>query len=586
MFVKRKTAWGVPCAAVACLTAAASLAAVFPPEAEQERGRRMAWWREAKFGMFIHWGVYAVPAGTYKGGRVKGIGEWIMHRGKIPIPEYEKFAREFNPVKFNADEWARIAAGAGMKYMVITSKHHDGFCMWDSEATGYDIVDATPFTRDPLEELARACGKQGIRFCFYHSIMDWHHPDAKGPNFARYRDSYMKPQLRELLTGYGPIGILWFDGEWIGEWTEPQGKDLYAFCRGLQPGIIVNNRVGKGRRGMAGTSAEGAAGDYATPEQQIPGKALGVDWETCMTMNGTWGYKSYDHNWKSTTDLLRKLVDVASKGGNFLLNVGPTAEGLIPEPSIERLREMGRWLEVNGESIYGTKLSPFRRLGWGRCTVKPGKLFLHVFDWPGGGVLEVPGLRNRTKRAYLLAARRKRLNISRNEDGVSIRVPSRAPDPIDTVVVLEIEGEPEVEDVLFARQRADGSVHLYATEATIHGNTAKYESGAKNCIGFWMNKSDRVSWDLEIKTPGTFTVEVAQACERGAGGSEYVVGVAGSSVTGTVKDTGSWNSFVKEELGTVTVPAAGRHVLSVKPVRIARSALMNLRSVVLKPARQ
>ncbi|GAH05300.1 unnamed protein product, partial [marine sediment metagenome] len=291
-----------------------------------------------RFGMFIHWGLYAVPAGEWKGKKIGGIGEWIMESADIPVSEYERFAKKFNPVKFDADQWVRIAKNAGMKYIVITSKHHDGFCLWDSKVSDYDIMNASPFKRDILKGLSVACKKHGIRLCFYHSIMDWHHPDAQAPfypnyndgsrtnpNFSRYVQNYMKPQLEELITNYGPLGVLWFDGEWIKDWTEPQGKDLYNFLRALQPDIIINNRVGKDRKGMQGLNKDDQeyAGDFGTPEQQIPSKGLpGVDWESCMTMNNTWGFKSYDHNWKSTEDLLRKLVDIASKGGNFLLNVG------------------------------------------------------------------------------------------------------------------------------------------------------------------------------------------------------------------------------------------------------------------------
>ena len=421
------------------------------------KDERMKWWRDARFGMFIHWGLYAVPAGEWKGKRIDSIGEWIMERADIPVSEYEPLTKKFNPVKFNADEWVGIAKNAGVKYIVITSKHHDGFCLWDSKVTDYDIIDASPFKRDILKELSKACKKQGIKLCFYHSIMDWHHPDAQrpfypnyndakqsNPNFARYVDNYLKPQVKELITNYGPLGVLWFDGEWIKDWTEPMGKDMFNYVLALQPNIIINNRVGKGRKGMVGLNKEDQeyAGDFGTPEQQIPPEGLpGVDWESCMTMNNTWGYKSYDHNWKSTEDLLHNLADIASKGGNFLLNVGPTAEGLIPGASVERLAAMGKWMKVNSESIYGTTASPLGKVSWGRCTAKPGKLYLHVFDWPTNGELEVSGLRNKVKKAYLLAdKKRAKLPIRReDEDKVVVSVPSEAPDAINTVVVVEIK---------------------------------------------------------------------------------------------------------------------------------------------------
>jgi alpha-L-fucosidase len=428
---------------------------LFGEKREISKDERMSWWREARFGMFIHWGIYSVPAGQWKGQKIPGAGEWIMQQAKIPVSEYEQLARQFNPIKFNADEWVRIAKDTGMKYIVITSKHHDGFCIWDSKVTDYDIAKATPFKKDVLKELARACKKHGIRLCFYHSIMDWHHPDAQAPfypnyndtsrsnpNFARYVEKYLKPQVKELITNYGPLGVLWFDGEWVKDWTEPQGKDMYNYVRSLQRDIIINNRVGKGRKGMEGLSkSQDYAGDFGTPEQQIPPTGLpGVDWETCMTMNNTWGYSSYDNNWKFVQDLIHKLADIASKGGNFLLNVGPTSEGLIPQPSVERLAAMGQWMKVNSESIYGTTASPFSSLPWGRCTAKPGKLYLHVFDWPKDGRLEVPGLRNEVKKAYLLADKSHgTLPVNRlSEDRLVVSVPEKAPDPVNTVVVLEI----------------------------------------------------------------------------------------------------------------------------------------------------
>ena len=421
------------------------------------KDERIKWWRDARFGMFVHWGLYAVPAGEWKGKKIPGIGEWIMERADIPVAEYEPLAQQFNPVKFNADEFVGIAKNAGMKYIVITSKHHDGFCLWDSEVTDYDIIDATPFKRDILKELSKACRKQDIKLCFYHSIMDWHHPDAQrpfypnyndskqsNPNFSRYVENYMKPQLKELITKYGPLGVLWFDGEWIKDWTEPQGKDLFNYVQALQPNILINNRVGKGRKGMEGLNKgdQEYAGDFGTPEQQIPATGLpGVDWESCMTMNATWGYKSDDHNWKSSKVLIQNLTDIASKGGNFLLNVGPTAEGVIPDASVERLAAIGKWMKVNSESIYGTTASPLGKLPWGRCTAKPGKLYLHVFDWPTNLKLEVPGLKNQVTKAYLLSdKKRTTLSVRRElKDKIAIKIPREAPDAVNTVVVLEIK---------------------------------------------------------------------------------------------------------------------------------------------------
>jgi alpha-L-fucosidase len=420
---------------------------------------RLDWWRDARFGMFIHWGLYAIPAGEWDGRTDHG--EWIRETAHIPVEEYEKLRDRWNPVKFDADAWVRAAKAAGMRYVVITTKHHDGFCNFDSKLTDWDVM-STPFRRDVMKEMADACRREGLRICWYHSIMDWHHPDylprrdweknirpADGADFSRYV-AYLRGQVRELLTRYGPIGVMWFDGEWESTWTHEQGVALYRLCRELQPDVIVNNRVDVGRNDMQGMTRDGEfAGDFGTPEQEIPPTgAPGVDWETCMTMNDHWGYNAHDKNFKSTEDLVRKLVDIASKGGNFLLNVGPTAEGLIPETSLERLREIGRWMDVNGEAIHGTTASPFDSLDFGRCTAKRDgattTLYLHVFDWPKSGSLVVPGLGNRPRRARLLARPASPLRVERDPASVRIALPPDAPDPICSVVALEIDGAPIV----------------------------------------------------------------------------------------------------------------------------------------------
>ena len=438
-------------------TQAMLLAADLPQETPQQRDARMRWWRDARFGMFIHWGLYSIPAGYWDGKPYRGAGEWIMNDQHIPVAEYEKLAGRFNPVQFDAKQWVQIAKNAGMKYIVITSKHHDGFDMFDSKVSDYTIVKATPFHRDPMKELAEACKDAGITFCFYHSIMDWHHPDAQSigypnyndaphnPNFQRYVEDYLKPQVKELLTNYGPIGIVWFDGEWIKDWTPQNGQDMYAWCRSIQPNVIVNNRVGKARAGMNGMNkGNGAVGDYGTPEQEIPATGFpGADWESCMTMNDTWGYKKDDQHWKSAPTILHMLIDCASKGGNFLLNVGPTAEGVIPQPSVERLQEVGKWMQVNGESIYDTQASPFSKLAFGQCTQKPGKLYLQVFHWPADGKLVVP-IGNNVTKAYLLADREKQLQTSHENRGVIVSVPATAPDQVSSVVALEIDGAARV----------------------------------------------------------------------------------------------------------------------------------------------
>lgn len=441
----------------AVVTVAAALNG--PPAAAEtvaERDARMAWWRDARFGMFIHWGLYAVPAGRWNGEEVPGIGEWIMDRAAIPVHEYEALAAQFNPTAYDPVQWAQIAKDAGMKYVVITSKHHDGFCLFDTDATQWDVVDATPYGKDLLTPLSQACRDAGLRFCVYYSIMDWHHPaqirrlekphtptDIREGEKRAYID-YMKQQLAELLDSCDP-DVLWFDGEWPAWWTEPDGQEIYDFLLERKPAIIVNNRVAKGRKGMEGFSPDGQphAGDFGTPEQQIPATGLpGIDWESCMTMNDTWGFKSSDDNWKSPQTLIRNLIDVASKGGNYLLNVGPTAEGRIPPPSVERLAVMGQWLRINGESIYGTTASPFDALSWGRATRRMGadedEVYLHVFQWPADGQLNVPPLDGHVQSASLLHDGSETPFTRAADGGTVLELPAEAPDEIATVVKLVV----------------------------------------------------------------------------------------------------------------------------------------------------
>ncbi len=427
-------------------------------ETKEQRDARMAWWREAKFGLFIHWGVYSVPAGFYQGQPVKGIGEWIMNKGKIPMAEYQQFAKEFNPVKFDADAWVKMARDAGMKYIVITTKHHDGFAMYPTKVNRWNIVDATPWNRDPLQELAEACRKYGIRLGFYYSqAQDWNNGGAAwkdgkwDPAQEHDMDDYIAhtavPQVKELLTNYGPDvpAVLWWDTP--SDMNHERAKKLYDVVESLRPDLITNNRLGGDYKG-----------DTETPEQKIPAQGYpGRDWEACMTMNHTWGYKSDDHDWKPAATLVFNLCDIASKGGNYLLNVGPTSAGLIPEPSIERLAAVGAWMKVNGDAIYGTTATPFGAelgeavkgvSGYGaetlvssandwRCTAKPGKLYPIVFNWPKDGKLLLPGLQSKVVKAYLLADG-KELKFNQTDAGAVLELPAEAPDKMASVICVEI----------------------------------------------------------------------------------------------------------------------------------------------------
>jgi|WetSurMetagenome_2_1015567.scaffolds.fasta_scaffold00215_10 alpha-L-fucosidase len=443
-----------------------TLGACSGPDVKKSAGQapdKMQWWSEARFGMFIHFGLYSVLEGEWNG-EVK-YAEWIRNSAHIPLETYDTLVKHFNPVNFNADEWVRMAKDAGMKYLVITTKHHDGFCLFDSEFTDFDVM-STPFKRDIMAELATACHKQGIVLCFYHSIMDWHHPDylprrawetnrpIGNADYNRYV-TYLKNQLKELETKYGAIGVLWFDGEWESTWTHDRALDLYKYVIGFQPGIIVNNRIDTGRSGMAGmNSSKEFVGDFGTPEQEVPATGFpGTYWESCITLNNNWGYVKNDNNWKSSKVVIRMLTDIVSKGGNLLLNIGPKPDGTFPEQSIKILSETGEWMKKNSSSIYGTSASPFANLKWGRCTSKADGenaiLYLHVFEWPADGNLIVPGIMNKVRGAYLLESGKK-LKAKSNGTEVSISVPATCPDEKNTVVVLKIKGKPLVFDAPIA----------------------------------------------------------------------------------------------------------------------------------------
>jgi len=409
---------------------------------------RMAWWREARFGMFVHWGLYSVLAGEW-GGRTD-YAEWIRNNAKIPLDEYEKLLGRFNPTEFDADRLAAMAADAGAKYLVITTKHHDGFCLFDTKQGGFNVMH-TPYKRDIMRMVADACRHHGIRPCWYHSIMDWHHPDylprrdwergirpVDGAQFERYV-RYLHAQVEELLTHYGDVGVMWFDGEWESTWTRELGLALADRCRSLAPNLIVNSRVApKQSSGLKAKLARAEIGDFSTPEQEIPDRGIpGVDWESCVTMNENWGFNRADHDFKSVPKLVGMLVETASKGGNLLLNVGPTGEGLVPPESVDRLEGIGRWMRVHAEAIRGTEASPFESSLF-RATRKGKVLYAFVPEWPVSRELLLAGVRSAPGRAWMMGdAARTPLVVRRVDAGVVVSLPDHATDPVCSVLACE-----------------------------------------------------------------------------------------------------------------------------------------------------
>lgn len=570
---------------------------------DEIKERRLKWFREARFGMFIHWGLYAVPAGEWKGAQIPGIGEWIMNRAKIPVVEYEQLAEHFNPVKFDAGEIVRIAENAGMKYIVITSKHHDGFAMYHSKVSKYNIYDATPFKRDPLKELAAAAQKAGIRLCFYYSqTQDWHEPDAVGnywdfkdeskKNFAKYLEEKVKPQVTELLTNYGPIGLIWFDTP--RNMTKEQSQELADLVHKLQPDCLVSGRIGNG------------VGDYdSAGDNQISVGRVRRDWETPVTMNDTWGFKKDDTNWKPTSILIQQMVQVSSRGGNYLLNIGPRADGSVPEPSVERLTQVGDWLKVNKDAVYGTGPSPFPYdLPWGIITTKPKKVFLHVFNWQKD--LTLFGLKSRVLKAVLLSGSRKLKFSQTNNAGADhyalrLQLPPVAPDKYDSVIALDLAQEEDVQVDASLMQQPDNTVTLPAFLSNVHKGSGadglRFDS--RGVAERWLKMEDWVEWNFKVSKPGIFEVIVLTSEQKyGAnweGGHAIEIETAGQKLKGTIEDNGKQENpanpywkYVISKMGRVTIDKTGSFNLALKPetLQTAKKLGLTLVSVRLIPVQK
>ncbi len=551
---------------------------------------RMQWWRDARFGMFIHWGLYAIPAGEWEGKEYPQIGEWIMKNARIPVAEYEKLAQQFNPVKFNAHDFVMTAKNAGMKYITITSKHHDGFAMFKSNASKYNIVDATPYGKDVIKALAEECQKQGLKLCFYYSqSRDWHEPNGldnewdypKERNFQKYLDDKVKPQLTELLTNYGPIGMIWFDTPMT--ISKEQAQQLKDLVRKLQPATIISGRLGGG-----------VETDYmSTGDNVIPSTVIRTDWEVPATLNNTWGYKKNDHNWKSPEVLTRLLFDIAAKGGNYLLNVGPTAEGVIPQESVDILAKVGDWMKTNSECIYGTTASPYKmEFKWGNITRKPGKLYLGIINWPASDFY-LEGLKNKVKKVYLLSDKRQKalpFEESYNSDSdhhrLKIDLPETAPDKVVSVVVVEIEGPANVETSI--SQQADKTILLPGIlgEAKKENQPVELNFTARGGGATWLDEAINLTWDFNVEEAGTFQVDVVTT-ETGShgspvwqGGQKIKITCAGQNTETTVTDdarednprTQYWK-LIHTDAGKIKINKPGEYILSLTPMDFPESKI-------------
>jgi len=595
--------------------------------------KAMKSWQDAKFGMMIHWGLYSAPAGEWKGQTMDYIGEWLMSKYRIPIAEYERIAESFNPEAFDADEWVSLAKKAGMGYMIFTAKHHDGFAMFHSECDKYNIVDATPFKRDPVAELAAACERQGLSFGVYYSqALDWHEidaggterglglnhgtmhwgndwdfPDVESKDFSRYFEKKVKPQIRELLTRYGKLSHIWFDCPFT--ISRAQCEELYALVKSLQPEILVNSRLGNG------------LGDFKSlGDNMIPNAKLGPGWEAVATLNDTWGYKKSDSNWKSSKEIVELLSGLAGKGINYLLNVGPDALGRIPEPSVKALEKTGRWMAVNGEAIVGAEASPFAAdLSSGPSTCRAGKLYLHLAQWPQSGEIALGGLKSRVKGAHLLSSPEKRLTFEQELAKGTLRVelPARPPAGFYEILAVDVEGTPEVEEGLF--QAPDGSLTLPSALAKIHrdadsapkkgsGKTTIEPDGKKDdgrhelvisplgACQNWRSTSEWLSWRFKVSKPGKYEAVVcvsglwhSKPCQEG---QRIAIECQGSELQAKLKiarriDSVAARCYAQAECdcGKIELSQAGECELTLKALEIEEEGVgLPLLGVSLRPA--
>ncbi len=557
----------------------------YAAETHEQHAEKMDWWNDARFGMFVHWGVYSVTGGKYKGEMPTNSAEWMMNKARIPIADYKvENVDKFNPKNFDAKYFVQLAKEAGMKYIVITAKHHDGFSMFHSKSSTYNVVDESPFGRDVMKELAVACQEEGIRFGFYYSqCQDWHHPGGMGNDwddsiervtFDEYVREKAVPEARQLLTEYGPISIFWWDTP--REMSEEAFASLHSVTD-LQPGIITNDRLGEDHRG-----------DHKTFERRIPNRAPeGADWEVCMPISASWGYKSSDTSFKSSERLIRNLIDIASKGGNYLLNVSPTGDGDLLPQAIERLKRIGQWMKVNSESIYETTASPFGKLDWGRCTKKEfargSNLYLHIFDWPADGKLHLPGLKNKVEQAYMMADW-SGVSTERSEGGVTITLPATAPDDIASVVVLKVGGPLEVE-VQLPKPNEDGVLALGLDTVYIHNNEGSQNARIRDgktgidAITRWTDENAWIEWSFQTGETGTYEVWGEYSLDESK--SNLNIGLGGQQHPVELQSTGGAQNFKKRKFGSVTIDAAGDYRLSIRPEAGAWSSI-NLRGLELK----
>jgi len=555
----------------------------------------LSWFRKAKFGLFIHWGLYAELGGQWKGKDYFGSGEWIMHRAKIPAKEYAAVASRFNPVDFNATQWAEIAKKSGIKYIVITAKHHEGFAMFDSKATRFDIVDATPYKKDPMKALADATRKEGLKFGFYYSqFLDWHEPNGGGNNwdfpqknkdYPLYYRTKAIPQLKELLTNYGPLGIVWFDMP--GGLSTVETQKMIDTLRKLQPDCLFSSRVGHD------------LGDYRDfGDSEVPPVPIHEAWEAIFTDNDSWGYITRDKNFKSSTQIIQLLAEVASKGGNLMLNVGPDGRGNLPPYEVKYLLETGSWLDKYGESVYGTTYGLIPAQPWGVTTSKPQKIFAHIFNRPADSTLFLPFENAVVSRVHILGDDRS-LSWQKDGNALKIQLPGKLPDDRDAVVEIDYTGTLTDLSAKLTQtvSRAYPAIKMPVVKARYQGHATSKSMTYSYYFGDWKHDnlamglrdtSDALTFDLHILEPGDYRIRLDYTCDHDMAGGEGTVSLAGQQIYFRSLETGQYNShkpllFIDHSIGLVTISRPGHYRLTVRPLHPLDQELFWLRDVVLQP---
>jgi len=572
-------------------------------ESMKDHSHRIGWWREAKFGMFVHWGIYSLPGGEWNGHKVPGYAEHLMRKEKISRAGYLDLAHKFNPEKFDADEWIRTARDAGMRYFIITAKHHDGFAMFESDVSDFNIIKQTPFGRDPMAALAQACRKYQVKFGFYYShAFDWEHPDAPGNDWEyenpggdrnlfggrnwydqhpdllvrmkKYVDQKAIPQITELLQKYRP-DILWFD--------TPHKLPLSENIRILKAiREIDNNVVVNGR--LARTQAV-SFGDYRnTADRPAEFYPVEGDWEAIPTTNESYGYHKFDSSHKSPGHFIRLMANAAGRGGNLLMNIGPKGDGALDVADVQILKGIGKWFDINSESIYGSSASPLPLQSWGTSTLKNNKLYLHVFDWPRDNRLLIGGLKSEAGKAWLLAdPSRKELRIKRvNDLDVAIELPRTPVDAANSVVVVELVEEIAADPV----RLISGEIpeRLLAFDAIQHGDGFRFGDGKKDkyFVEGWSATSQLLSWSFRVNQPIIFAVRLKYIPEPGGGGTADIK-VNGKNVCDQITISDRGEGAVVREVGSFSI-TGGTHSIAIVPKSIKGPALMKLLEIELVPA--